>query len=203
MTSEENAFLAAIRTAPDDNLPRLVYADWLDEQNKPGGAFLRRECEAVKIDSTTDEWWVAMHELREAGQDLEEEWIAAVSRIPLGQIFARVREIQSWLHRRLAVAELPSGALKWDIPPPSATPQTPTRKSLWQRIRGFFSRAPEPTTVSSFGPDPSWAEAHMRPGDELWQYDTGGDSWAHLGGEMGYAIVRNGKVVEFEMVLMN
>jgi hypothetical protein len=49
----------------------------------------------------------------------------------------------------------------------------------------------------------NWVEANMKPGDELWEYNTGGDSWEHLGGEMGYAVVRNGKVVEFYMSMMN
>jgi uncharacterized protein (TIGR02996 family) len=31
---EEGAFWAAIRTAPDDQLPRLVFADWLDEHGR-------------------------------------------------------------------------------------------------------------------------------------------------------------------------
>ena len=30
-----NPFLAAIKAAPDDDLPRLVYADWLDENGQP------------------------------------------------------------------------------------------------------------------------------------------------------------------------
>ena len=46
-------------------------------------------------------------------------------------------------------------------------------------------------------------ERNMKPGDELWEYNTGGDSWENLRGEMGYAVVRNGKVVEFEMLMMN
>jgi uncharacterized protein (TIGR02996 family) len=33
-----DAFLATIRANPDDDLPRLVYADWLDEQGESGRA---------------------------------------------------------------------------------------------------------------------------------------------------------------------
>lgn len=33
--TEEQALLAAVRAAPDDDLPRLVYADWLDDQENP------------------------------------------------------------------------------------------------------------------------------------------------------------------------
>jgi hypothetical protein len=43
----------------------------------------------------------------------------------------------------------------------------------------------------------------MQPGDELWEYDTGPERWAHLCGEMGYAIVRSGRVVDFTILMMN
>ena len=39
--SEENAFLRAIRTAPGDATPRLVYADWLEERGDVRGEYLR------------------------------------------------------------------------------------------------------------------------------------------------------------------
>ncbi len=41
----EDAFLAAISAAPQDMLPRLVYADWLDERNDPRASYLRFEVE--------------------------------------------------------------------------------------------------------------------------------------------------------------
>lgn len=39
--SERAAFMRAILAAPDDDLPRLVYADWLDERGDPLGEFIR------------------------------------------------------------------------------------------------------------------------------------------------------------------
>jgi uncharacterized protein (TIGR02996 family) len=47
--AEEAAFLRAVRSAPDDAAPRLVYADWLEERNDPRAALIRlaeglREC---------------------------------------------------------------------------------------------------------------------------------------------------------------
>jgi uncharacterized protein (TIGR02996 family) len=41
MRTEAEAFLQRIRAYPDDDAPRLVYADWLDEQGDPRGAFIR------------------------------------------------------------------------------------------------------------------------------------------------------------------
>ena len=43
----------------------------------------------------------------------------------------------------------------------------------------------------------------MRPGDELWHYDSDPEDWRHLCGEMGFAVVRAGQVVAFDMHLMN
>ena len=43
-------FLRAIAAAPDDDLPRLVYADWLDEHGDPDRAeFIRAQCELARL----------------------------------------------------------------------------------------------------------------------------------------------------------
>ncbi len=47
----ERALLAAIRAHPAEDTPRLVYADWLDENNQPERAeFIRVQCEAARTD---------------------------------------------------------------------------------------------------------------------------------------------------------
>lgn len=48
MTTEES-FLGAIASAIDDRLPRLVFADWLDEQGDPRAEWLRVECELAEL----------------------------------------------------------------------------------------------------------------------------------------------------------
>ncbi len=46
MFSDRDALLAAIRTNPDEDTPRLVFADWLDENGDPDRAeFIRGQCE--------------------------------------------------------------------------------------------------------------------------------------------------------------
>jgi uncharacterized protein (TIGR02996 family) len=46
---ERDAFLAAIRAAPENDLPRLVFADWLDEHGEPERArFIRVGVELAK-----------------------------------------------------------------------------------------------------------------------------------------------------------
>lgn len=51
MTADERAFLTAIIAAPDDDLPRLVYADWLDEHDAAARAeFIRTECQIQHLE---------------------------------------------------------------------------------------------------------------------------------------------------------
>jgi uncharacterized protein (TIGR02996 family) len=44
MHPADAAFLRAIREQPDDDLPRLIYADYLDERGDPRGEFIRVQC---------------------------------------------------------------------------------------------------------------------------------------------------------------
>jgi uncharacterized protein (TIGR02996 family) len=43
-----DAFLQTIRDNPDDDGPRLVYADWLEERGDPLGEFIRVQCELAR-----------------------------------------------------------------------------------------------------------------------------------------------------------
>src|SRR5262249_46477877 len=48
--SGEAGLLRAIREAPDDDEPRLVYADWLDDHNEPPRAeLIRVQCELARV----------------------------------------------------------------------------------------------------------------------------------------------------------
>ncbi|MBL8794221.1 MAG: TIGR02996 domain-containing protein [Planctomycetia bacterium] len=38
-------FMPAILADPDDDVPRLIYADWLEDRGDPYGAFIRVQCE--------------------------------------------------------------------------------------------------------------------------------------------------------------
>lgn len=56
MSSDESGLLAAVTATPWDDLPRLVYADWLEDRSRPGDAeraeFIRLHCERWR----TREW---------------------------------------------------------------------------------------------------------------------------------------------------
>jgi uncharacterized protein (TIGR02996 family) len=47
--TQDDAFLQAILEAPDDDVPRLVYADWLEEHGDPRSTFLRVQCELARL----------------------------------------------------------------------------------------------------------------------------------------------------------
>jgi len=47
--SEEQAFLSRVREWPDDDGPRLIFADWLDEQGDPRGEFIRIQCAIARL----------------------------------------------------------------------------------------------------------------------------------------------------------
>jgi uncharacterized protein (TIGR02996 family) len=47
---EMNEFLGAVRAAPDEDAPRLVFADWLDEHARPEWAeLIRLQCELARL----------------------------------------------------------------------------------------------------------------------------------------------------------
>jgi uncharacterized protein (TIGR02996 family) len=48
MTPNE-AFLQAILEDPDDDAPRLIYADWLEERGDPRGEFIRLQCDLARM----------------------------------------------------------------------------------------------------------------------------------------------------------
>ena len=50
----DDQFLAAIRAAPDDDLPRLVYADYLEERGDAARAeFIRAQVELATLNETS------------------------------------------------------------------------------------------------------------------------------------------------------
>jgi uncharacterized protein (TIGR02996 family) len=48
------AFLQAILAEPDNDLPRLIYADWLEERGDPRGEFIRVQVEIARVQPGDD-----------------------------------------------------------------------------------------------------------------------------------------------------
>lgn len=69
--SEGDSLFEAIRANPEDDAPRLVYADWLDEHGRPERAeFIRVQCAMARIPPRTARWLP----LHDRAQRLEREW---------------------------------------------------------------------------------------------------------------------------------
>jgi uncharacterized protein (TIGR02996 family) len=47
--TEEDAFLRTILEHPDDDMARLVFADWLEERGDPRGPFIRLQCQRAGL----------------------------------------------------------------------------------------------------------------------------------------------------------
>jgi uncharacterized protein (TIGR02996 family) len=68
--SEEAPFLRAIREQPDDDAPRLIYADWLEERGDPRGEYLRLWCRVLQD----------LRRLRELRPGVAPDWLRQVHR---------------------------------------------------------------------------------------------------------------------------
>ncbi len=81
--TEDDAFLRTIVDNPGHDLPRLVYADFLDDRDDPRGSFLRAEVEWAQPWKEGKRPGDAT-ELRAMAADLDPLWVARVSRPPVG-----------------------------------------------------------------------------------------------------------------------
>src|SRR5438046_849825 len=88
MTHDE-AFLADIREHPDDDVPRLVYADWLDENGQSDRAELIR----VQIELASMPETARAEELRQRQDALlkehAQEWLGPLRRIVAAHEYRR------------------------------------------------------------------------------------------------------------------
>jgi uncharacterized protein (TIGR02996 family) len=84
-----DAFLRSIHDAPDDDAPRLVFADWLEERGDPRGEFLRLQTERAA--------WVPDVHRRDAMHRREAELMTAHQAEWLGELAGLC---QSWRFRR-------------------------------------------------------------------------------------------------------
>jgi uncharacterized protein (TIGR02996 family) len=74
MTHEE-AFLQAISEQPDDDAPRLIYADWLEEHGKAAFAqFIRVQCELARHPQEDERWLELKIEEEDLWAQLQRHW---------------------------------------------------------------------------------------------------------------------------------
>jgi uncharacterized protein (TIGR02996 family) len=78
----DEAFLQSLAAQPNDNVGRLVYADWLQEHDDPRAEFLRLEVWLATNDVPASERGAMVTRLAELSHIAEPGWLCAVNRTP-------------------------------------------------------------------------------------------------------------------------
>ncbi len=77
MSPDESALIRAICETPGDDLPRLVYADWLEERGDPDRAeFIRVQCEAAGLVTFDERHNALRRRARELFEAHGQRWLA-------------------------------------------------------------------------------------------------------------------------------
>lgn len=85
----DSDFLAEILASPHDDIPRLVYADWLEEQGNPRGEFIRLQCELdAGVENEEQRIDLQIRE-RDLLDEYGEEWAGTVPSLVDRHIFLR------------------------------------------------------------------------------------------------------------------
>src|SRR5215472_16114924 len=94
LMSDHAGFLKAICDSPDDDVPRLVYADWLDEQGQAARSeFIRVQLALAPLEGTWGERWAKL-EARENQILLEyrDEFLAPLLALGLTEVINRFHD---------------------------------------------------------------------------------------------------------------
>jgi uncharacterized protein (TIGR02996 family) len=86
MSPDDEAFIRQIVDNPGDDTPRLVYADWLDENGDPRGVYLRAEVASSRARKNE-----TANLVKFMATGLDPVWVARVSRPPLGVCSNRIQ----------------------------------------------------------------------------------------------------------------
>lgn len=129
--SDEATFVAAMAADPDNDLPRLVFADWLDENGQSErAAFIRLQCGSTRDDPASEG---RANELlnthyRQWGEPFQ----------PLGGQIGYRRGFPSFLETDLARlvehAHLLALAPEWEVQPTAERGEPGDRHGLWARL---------------------------------------------------------------------
>lgn len=87
--NDAKPFLKAIAADPESDLPRLIYADWLEEQGNPRGDLIRAQCELERIGAFEPRAGLLAGRVTELEIEFGQEWIDPV--VQLGALHAILR----------------------------------------------------------------------------------------------------------------
>jgi uncharacterized protein (TIGR02996 family) len=80
VSDAEAPLLRAVRAAPDDDAPRLIYADWLEEHGDVRGEYLRLACALASLAEGDPRFEGFVTRFRELRFLIDPKWRAAVAR---------------------------------------------------------------------------------------------------------------------------
>jgi uncharacterized protein (TIGR02996 family) len=89
MRGEAEGFLARIREVPDDDGPRLIFADWLDEQGDPRGEFIRVQVALARLSDYDRRRPALLRAERDLLGRYGERWAAPFDGLATGPVFRR------------------------------------------------------------------------------------------------------------------
>lgn len=110
------------------------------------------------------------------------------------------------------------GGLCQEKSPPTATTTQVSKDVIpkkWLKKKTTVEKAEQAHLVTDkrLGPKPvpfgfinsRWEKlkATMRPGDELWEFESSGESWEKLAGRAGLCIMREGQIIDAIITRMN
>jgi uncharacterized protein (TIGR02996 family) len=78
--NDETPFIEAILANPEDEAPRLIYADWLEERGDARGELLRVENALAKLPPGDGRGPSLRSRLQQLRQGIGEEWLALIDR---------------------------------------------------------------------------------------------------------------------------
>ncbi len=78
---DDAAFELAIREAPDVEITRLVYADWLEERGDARSEFLRLESQLRRMSESAPQYKTLQRRLGVLAKQRDVRWVAALCRI--------------------------------------------------------------------------------------------------------------------------
>ena len=112
--SKERQLLDAVVAAPDDETPRLVYADWLTDHGEPQGSFIRSQCHLAGLEEH-DPSWTALYARTERMRRIHEaRWIEPLAAcLPSREVWeTTMREFRRGFVEHL---ESPYQAMDWQV----------------------------------------------------------------------------------------
>src|SRR5437660_10147305 len=87
--TDQALLLRAVLAAPDDDAPRLIFADWLEERGDPRGPFIRAQCALERLDPADPARADLEEEARSLLERHEAEWAAPLRGVASAWRFRR------------------------------------------------------------------------------------------------------------------